>query len=408
MPNLTVFSGDFCNADRVVREVRDATGMILAADHDVIEKAAGLSGLDTAVLARAFSSKTSIFNKFTHEKERCVAWIKLAVAELLAEDNRLVHGFSSLLVPGTIGNTLRACLIAEMGFRVEQAMNESGFGEKEALKYLHSQDQERMSWSETVLHDKDPWSAKHYDMLIPMDKKSVSEASAMIREHLKSDIVATDDTAARQIDDFRLAATVEVKLAAEGHNVDVFAEAGKAVIIINKHVLMLSRLEEELTSLARQVEGVKEVETKVGKDFYQSDIYRKYDFEAPAKVLLVDDEREFVETLSERLLMRDVGAAVVYDGESALDVVREDEPEVMILDLKMPGINGIEVLRRVKRSKPEVEVIILTGHGSEEDKRTCMELGAFDYLHKPVDINRLSESLEKAQEKIRQRKEQKG
>jgi DNA-binding response OmpR family regulator len=146
------------------------------------------------------------------------------------------------------------------------------------------------------------------------------------------------------------------------------------------------------------------VETKVGPGFYQADIYRKYDFETPSKVLLVDDEREFVQTLSERLLMRDMGSAVAYDGESALDLIQEDEPEVMILDLRMPGIDGIEVLRRVKQTNPGIEVIILTGHGSEADRKTCLELGAFAYLQKPVDIDRLSETIRQANEKIHGRK----
>ncbi|MBW2144830.1 MAG: response regulator, partial [Deltaproteobacteria bacterium] len=134
----------------------------------------------------------------------------------------------------------------------------------------------------------------------------------------------------------------------------------------------------------------------------KADIYRKYDFEMPSKILLVDDEREFVQTLSERLLMRDMGSAVTYDGESALELVKEDEPDVMILDLKMPGIDGIEVLRRIKETQPEIEVIILTGHGCEADRKICMDLGAFAYLHKPVDINELSDTIKKANEKIRQ------
>lgn len=164
---------------------------------------------------------------------------------------------------------------------------------------------------------------------------------------------------------------------------------------------MLSRLEEELKSIATQVPGVKTLTTKVGPGFHQSDIYRKFDFEVPSKVLLVDDEREFVQTLSERLLMRDMGSAVAYDGESALQLIKEDEPDVMILDLRMPGIDGIEVLRRVKKTNPEVEVIILTGHGSEADKEICMNLGAFAYLQKPVDIDELSKTIKRANEKIR-------
>jgi DNA-binding response OmpR family regulator len=73
----------------------------------------------------------------------------------------------------------------------------------------------------------------------------------------------------------------------------------------------------------------------------------------------------------------------------------------MILDLKMPGIDGIEVLRRVKKTQPAIEVIILTGHGSEADKKVCMELGAFAYLQKPVDIDELSGTIKAAHEKIR-------
>ena len=127
----------------------------------------------------------------------------------------------------------------------------------------------------------------------------------------------------------------------------------------------------------------------------------------PSKVLLVDDEREFVQTLSERLIMRDMGPAVAYDGESALNLIKEDEPEVMIVDLKMPGIDGLEVLKKVKETRPDIEVIILTGHGHEEDRELCMKLGAFAYLQKPLDINELSEIIKKANEKIRQKKESK-
>ena len=167
---------------------------------------------------------------------------------------------------------------------------------------------------------------------------------------------------------------------------------------------MLHRLEEELKSIADKVEGLTSVKTEVGKDYYQTDIYRKHDFDMPSKVLLVDDEREFVQALSERLLMRQMGSAVAYDGESALHLVKDDEPEVMILDLKMPGIDGMEVLRRVKATRPEIEVIILTGHGSEVDRDVCMKLGAFAYLQKPVDIDVLSDTLKRANKKIQEKK----
>jgi CheY-like chemotaxis protein len=195
-----------------------------------------------------------------------------------------------------------------------------------------------------------------------------------------------------------------MELAKAGHNVLVSGKDGHITLAINKHVLMLSSLEQELRKIVDAVPGVRSIETKVGPGYYQTDIYRKFDFEVPSKVLLVDDEREFVQTLSERLQMRDVGSAVAYDGEQALSLVDEEEPDVMVLDLKMPGIDGVEVLRRVKKEHPNVEVIVLTGHGSEEIKKLCMELGACAYLEKPVNIDVLTETMKKAYSKIRLKK----
>ena len=118
------------------------------------------------------------------------------------------------------------------------------------------------------------------------------------------------------------------------------------------------------------------------------------------KILLVDDEKEYVEALSERLQMRKHGSEIAYDGEQALALVKQEGPEVMVLDLKMPGIDGIEVLKRLRQEHPEVAVIILTGHGSSSDRNTCLELGAFAYLQKPVDIEELSATMRRAYAKV--------
>ncbi|MCK5695751.1 MAG: response regulator [Desulfobacula sp.] len=141
------------------------------------------------------------------------------------------------------------------------------------------------------------------------------------------------------------------------------------------------------------------------KQAYQTlNVSKKNSIELSLKILLVDDEKEFVLTLSERLQIRDMWTAVVFDGKSALDLIHTDAPEVMIIDLKMPVIDGIDVLKQVKQTKPEIEVIVLTGHGSEQDKKKCMGLGAFAYMQKPVDIDLLSKSLKKALEKIKANK----
>ncbi len=121
--------------------------------------------------------------------------------------------------------------------------------------------------------------------------------------------------------------------------------------------------------------------------------------EAPAKmlkVLFVDDEEDFVTTMAERMEMREVGSEVAFDGQQALNMLKDDTPDVMVLDLRMPGIDGMEVLRRVKKMYPQVAVIVMTGYGSDEDEKEARRLGAFDYLRKPVDINHLMEVVRNA------------
>ena len=114
------------------------------------------------------------------------------------------------------------------------------------------------------------------------------------------------------------------------------------------------------------------------------------------KVLLVDDEIEFVNTLSNRLGMRGIKTDVVHDGEQALEYVKKQEPDVIVLDLKMPGIYGMEVLRRLSKTNPNIQVVILTGHGTDRDEQEAQRLKAFDYLNKPVDIETLADRIKGA------------
>lgn len=114
------------------------------------------------------------------------------------------------------------------------------------------------------------------------------------------------------------------------------------------------------------------------------------------KVLLVDDEEDFVKALAERLRLRDFGSNVALNGEEALQSLGREIPDVMVLDLRMPGIDGMEVLRRVKKTHPDVQVIILSGHGSEKDEEEAKRLGAFEYLQKPVGIDHLVKVLNDA------------
>ena len=118
------------------------------------------------------------------------------------------------------------------------------------------------------------------------------------------------------------------------------------------------------------------------------------------KILLVDDEVDFVATLSERLSLRDMNSQSASSGEEALKSVGDNVPDIIVLDLKMPGIDGMEVLRRVKQYFPQIQVIILTGHGSDQDEAEARRLGAFDYLRKPVDIEHLVNRIREAYKEL--------
>ena len=116
-------------------------------------------------------------------------------------------------------------------------------------------------------------------------------------------------------------------------------------------------------------------------------------------VLLVDDEKEFLETLVKRLKRRNLNILEAGSGEKAIDIMKTSKVDVVVLDVRMPGIDGIETLREIKKINPLAEVIMLTGHASVEVAIEGMELGAFDYLMKPMEIDDLLYKLQDAYQK---------
>ncbi|MBW1828272.1 MAG: response regulator [Deltaproteobacteria bacterium] len=116
-------------------------------------------------------------------------------------------------------------------------------------------------------------------------------------------------------------------------------------------------------------------------------------------VLLVDDEEEFLATVLKRLKKRKMNAAGASNGEEALNALDRDPVDVVVLDVKMPGMDGIQTLREIKKRFPLIEVVMLTGHASMEVAIEGMEIGAFDYLMKPVDIDELLYKLQDAYKK---------
>jgi DNA-binding response OmpR family regulator len=111
-------------------------------------------------------------------------------------------------------------------------------------------------------------------------------------------------------------------------------------------------------------------------------------------VLIIDDERTFADTLAKRLSLRGIDCAVAYDGRSGLRLAQDESWTSVLLDLRLPDMDGVEVLRRIVGHHRGLPVIIITGHGNDEDERRCMSLGAVAFLHKPVDVTVLAGMLE--------------
>ncbi|MDP2105718.1 MAG: response regulator, partial [Desulfobulbaceae bacterium] len=102
MPNISIFSGDFSNGSSVVKELLDRTGCSFVTDNNLVARAEKLSGMSESSIESAFLTKTSVFNKFTREKERAMAYLKLAMAEMLSGQNQLMSGYLAHLAPHSI------------------------------------------------------------------------------------------------------------------------------------------------------------------------------------------------------------------------------------------------------------------------------------------------------------------
>jgi len=117
------------------------------------------------------------------------------------------------------------------------------------------------------------------------------------------------------------------------------------------------------------------------------------------KVLIVDDEVEFASALAERLALRNYDVRAVYHAEDAITTAQSDPPDVVLLDLRMPGIGGFEVLKTIKKIDPTIEVILLTGQPKTEVTGEEIPTGLFDYIMKPVDMGELIVKINNANEK---------
>lgn len=403
MAVITVLSASHCRGDEVVGGLCDKLGYDHI-DEEVVRTASETYKAPQDKLTPILHGTDRYRDRRSKERLKYLAYLEVSLAELIQKDSVVVTGCAGFLIPSNIAHVLRVCLVADIGHRVQQAVAAEGLSESEAQDKINQYDY-RLGACAMDLANEPAYDEDLYDIVIPTDKTSPKEAVELIAQQAQSDAIKTTDWSRQAARDFLLSAKVKLELVEAGHDVEVFSENGHVIIGINEQALRMGKLKDKVAKIASTVDGVTEVTTKLGSRFNQPSLHPWEDIDAPPKVLLVDDEREFVQTLSERLKTRNLESSIAYDGEQALEMIEHEVPDVIVLDLRMPGIDGIETLRRVKKSHPEVEVIILTGHGSDQEQAEAEDLGAFAYLRKPVNVNELAQVMKKAYESRRARRE---
>ncbi len=395
MAIISIFSAFFSKAEDITQSIGELTGWPLIEDR-LFASTGDRYGTSREKLERAMTGPPFLFNKFTHRREQYLAQLKTVLADMLV-DNQILLGFSSHLIPPQIGNVLRVCLVSDFAQRAELFAQEQGISLEAAQRRIQKEDLKRAQWTQ-MLYGKQAWDATLYDLKLPVHLTGVDEAAKLIVENASRNVMRQTANSKQALADFAMSARAEQILVGAGFYHAVSCRRGVLTVVVDEFVVRLEKRESELKSLLQDLDGVRNVEVRTGPNYRPTSFMTPFDFEMPDKVLLVDDEKDFVLTLSERLEMRDLEPAVAFSGEEALALLEEEEPDVMVLDLKMPGIDGIEVLRRAVVAYPDVRVIVLTGHGSAKDRDLCLELGAFAYLEKPVDIEILADTLRRAQE----------
>lgn len=398
MTMVSFCGGRFCRVEEAAQKTAERLGCPLFTDNELAVRAAGLGPLPEGKLLAAMYEQPGALGDFTRLRPKALPQLALAMAELLAEAPLVFRGLGTHLIPGGVTHVLSVCLAASDGFRRAQAAREEELDPRRTEALIHDSDQAIRNWRHFLLAPAG-WSAHEFDILLSVEKKDMASILELIVQSARSAPLMPTAASLAALEDMALAAKAQAGLAEKGYYHPEFkatACRGEISVETNKKILRVSKVNNDLIKAVRRKTGVDAVEVKMGPGYHKSDVYRQTSFVLPSKVLLVDDEREFVETLSERLQLRDIGATVVYDGAQAMESLARDRPEVVVLDLRMPGVDGLEVLSRIREQYPQVKVIVLTGHGSARDRDKCLAMGAFAFMQKPVDFEELSEVMRQA------------
>jgi two-component system response regulator CpxR len=203
MSIVNIFAGSYCYDEKISKSLVNELGYKYITDDDILATAEEHFKISAKKLVHAMHHAPSIFNKFTHEKERSIAFIKMSLAENLKEDNIIYAGFAGYLLPSEITHVLKVCIIADVRYRISIAAKKETITKKDARRRIQKDDERLNAWSQ-YLFGCYPWNSSLYDMVIPIDKTTVEDATELIISNLQKDVVKTTDKSKQAMDDFIL------------------------------------------------------------------------------------------------------------------------------------------------------------------------------------------------------------
>lgn len=269
MPAIAITSGLYAGTGQLISELADRCRCEIFTDRRLTEKACQIYNISPALFHKVFRQKPIAFNRFTHDREKALAALKATLADSLVKDNCIFTGMASHLVPDQISHLLRILVTAPFSRRVNRGMILDDRPEKSAAASIEKSDHHLSLWV-SEFRDKSPWDPALYHQVLEAEQMDLPTALDGIDRLLQQDPFRSGPPCRAEVEDFRLACQVEVALTGICQGLVVAARNGDVTVTLDKKVLHLSKVQQQLLRTAEGVAGVKEVKLKIGPNYYRS------------------------------------------------------------------------------------------------------------------------------------------
>ncbi len=295
-----ITNGIYSKAGNIIAKVAEKCGSRIITDNEIIDYTQKKFNIKLATLKKVIEDEPLAFNDFTHEREKCIAFMKKAISELASDEDVIFCGILGHLIPQQITHALRVLIIADKKNRIKQGVKATGLTENEVVGKIDAADKKAIVWTNRILNKK-AWDRSLYDIIIPTDKMGEQESIELIVRSLERQFFSEEERVKKELEDLDIIARVEIALSSLGKGLLVTSRNGCVVVTIDRKVMMLRMFQKKIIQSVEKIAGVNSVTTKIGRNFYKDTIVRNFEFETPLRLLLADDDKEFIQTISERL-----------------------------------------------------------------------------------------------------------